>query len=208
MNETPQDPHLTRRTLLDRLRRWTDQEGWTEFHDRYYPLILAQARRKGLGEEDALDVAQETLIAAAKSLQTFHYDPAKGSFRSWLLRLTHCRIADSIRRRLVQEKRFPSGETAGDLSEVENVVDSGAEPSEEWNRAWAENLREMAEARVRARADAKSYQVYDLVTHQGLSTAATAKAMRVTQAHVYLIKHRMIKKVRDELKQLKARLGD
>ena len=55
---------LTRTTtaLLEGLLEQTNDETWREFDARYRPIIVAFARRVGLGETDAADVAQETLL--------------------------------------------------------------------------------------------------------------------------------------------------
>jgi hypothetical protein len=51
------------------------------------------ARRAGLDESGAQDVVQETVIAVARKMPGFRYDPQRGSFKQWLLRITHRRIA-------------------------------------------------------------------------------------------------------------------
>jgi hypothetical protein len=67
----------TRASLLARVRDWGDDEGWREFHALYGPLIRNVARQSGLPESEADDVAQETLLAVAKKLPGFEYDPAR-----------------------------------------------------------------------------------------------------------------------------------
>ena len=43
-------------------------------------IEVTGARRR---EEEAQDVAQDTLLAVAKSMPDFHYDPARSSFKTW-----------------------------------------------------------------------------------------------------------------------------
>jgi DNA-directed RNA polymerase specialized sigma24 family protein len=38
-----------------------------------------------------------TVIAVARKMPGFRYDPQRGSFKQWLLRITHRRIADHLR---------------------------------------------------------------------------------------------------------------
>src|SRR3954468_4303295 len=78
----------TRQSLLSRLKDWGDQESWTVFFDTYWKLIYHAAMKAGLTEAEAQDVVQETVISVLKSMETFRYDPEKGSFKTWLLRLT------------------------------------------------------------------------------------------------------------------------
>ena len=57
-------------------------------YDRHHRLALGLARRM-LGEvEAAEDVVQETFLSVAKSIQEFEYDPARCSFKTWLMTLT------------------------------------------------------------------------------------------------------------------------
>ncbi len=74
----------THATLLARLRDGEDRAAWQEFCDRYGELIQGFARRRGLQPSDCDDVVQETLLALTKSMPKFHYEPGKGSFRSYL----------------------------------------------------------------------------------------------------------------------------
>ena len=45
---------------------------------------------------------QETVIAVAKNIKDFHYDPARCSFKSWLMLITRQRIIWQLRKRLPQ----------------------------------------------------------------------------------------------------------
>src|SRR5688572_15927585 len=89
---TGYDSLPTRRSLLSRLRNMGDDDSWRAFFDAYWRLIYNVARKSGLSDEDAQDVVQETVISVAKKMPEFRYDPAKGSFKSWLLIITHRRI--------------------------------------------------------------------------------------------------------------------
>src|SRR5258705_5904182 len=89
----------TRKSLLGRLKDWNDQESWKVFFDTYWRLIYSAAMKAGLSDVEAQDVVQETVISVFKSMPGFDYDPGKGSFKSWLLRLTSWRIVDQLRKR-------------------------------------------------------------------------------------------------------------
>ena len=78
----------TRRSLLSRLKNWEDQESWNDFSRIYRQLVYGVARQAGLNDAEADDVVQETFLAVAKKIREFKYDPAIGSFKSWLLHTT------------------------------------------------------------------------------------------------------------------------
>ena len=104
----------TRQSLLARLKDWGDQASWREFFDSYWRLIHATALKAGLTESEAEEVVQEVMIAAAKKMPGFTYDPGKDSLKGWLLAVTRWKVADQFRKRekVGQPCRLPgSGET-------------------------------------------------------------------------------------------------
>src|SRR5439155_297687 len=83
MIKTPEEIIPTRRSLLTRLKQWDDHESWKDFFDTYWKLVYGVAVKSGLNENEAQEVVQETVIAVAKKMHDFKYDPAVGSFKSW-----------------------------------------------------------------------------------------------------------------------------
>src|SRR6266498_2119699 len=61
----------TRPSLLARLKDWSQQTAWREFDHDYAPLLRNVARKAGLTDAEADEVAQETLIAVAKKIGAF-----------------------------------------------------------------------------------------------------------------------------------------
>jgi RNA polymerase sigma-70 factor (ECF subfamily) len=115
----------TRVTLLNRLKDKGSDAGWQEFFDTYWKLIYGVARRSGLSDAEAQDVVQETMIAVARHMPGFNYDPANGSFKAWLLNMTRWRITDQVRRR---SKRAISTADSEEIPtttqvEIEEIID-------------------------------------------------------------------------------------
>src|SRR5215217_8191421 len=100
------DSLLTRRTLLSRLRNLDDRESWRTFFDLHWRLLYNVARKSGLDDHGAQEIVQETVIAVARKMPEFHYDPARGTFRQWLLRITRRRIVDHLRRLYRQRRKL------------------------------------------------------------------------------------------------------
>ena len=112
MNDPESIP--TRQSLLARLKDVGDQESWGDFFDTYWRLIHATALKAGLTDTEAQEVVQEVMIAAAKKMPEFTYDPGKDSLKGWLLAVTRWKVADQFRKRVKvgQPSRLPwSGET-------------------------------------------------------------------------------------------------
>src|SRR2546423_7443046 len=105
MNSPVDDSLLTRRTLLSRLRNLDDAESWRTFFNLYWRLLYNVARKSGLDDSSAQEIVQDTVIAVARKMPEFRYDPARGTFRQWLLRITRRRIIDQLRRNYRQPAR-------------------------------------------------------------------------------------------------------
>src|SRR6266581_2625572 len=103
----------TRRSLLSRLKDWDDQASWKDFFDTYWKLVYGVAIKSGLTDAEAQDVVQETVLSVAKKMQAFKYDPAVGSFKSWLLLITRRRITDHLRK-IYREPPRHQGEPRAD----------------------------------------------------------------------------------------------
>jgi RNA polymerase sigma-70 factor (ECF subfamily) len=195
----------TRRSLLSRLRNWDDQEAWRVFFDTYWKLIYNAAVRAGLNEAEAQDVVQETVIGISRKIPEFVYDPAKGSFKTWLMRQTTWRIAGQLRKRLpVDAPATPR--TAGKTTAMERVPDPAIPALESlWDEEWENNLVDAAFRRVRSKVDAKQLQIYDLCVRKRWPASKVAQDLRVGTARVYLAKHRVGNLLKKELLDLKRK---
>src|SRR5262249_49944715 len=107
MIEDPDPLTSTRWSLISRLKDWNDQGSWQAFFNTYWKLIYSMAIKAGLSDAEAQEVVQETVITVAKKMAGFKTDPALGSFKSWLLHITHWRIVDQLRKR--QPEHQPGG---------------------------------------------------------------------------------------------------
>src|SRR6185436_20062777 len=137
----------TRASLLGRLKNWDDAKSWEDFTQTYSRLIRAVALKAGLTESEAKDVEQETLLCVAKTIHEFESNPARGTFKSWLLNLTRWRIADQFRRRGPAASAPASNDTITRTSTVDRVPGPDTLDAE-WEIQWKRNLMETALARM------------------------------------------------------------
>ena len=216
MNDVDSIP--TRQSLLARLKDLGDHESWREFFDTYWRLIHATALKAGLTESEAEEVVQEVMIATAKKIPDFTYDPAKDSFKGWLLSVTRWKVADQFRKRpatpppeIVGEaptparrvRAVPAEDESSRTATVERVVDPKSLNLDAiWDSEWRENLLRAALDRVKQRVNPAHYEMYHLHVVQGLSPRETARALGVSTAAVHLAKHRVGRLVKGELKRL------
>lgn len=204
-----EDMAPTRSTLVRRLRKWDDHEGWQEFFDTYWKLIYAVAVREGLSDAEANDAAQETILAVAKAVRGFQYDRSKGSFRGWLMRWASWRIRDQFRKRT----HAPCATHPLDQAEDEgrtSVTDALPDPEDRFSRLWQEewdgNLREIVMRRVREKVPPKQYQIFDCYVVKGWSVAQVAEELGVSPASVYIARTRVGRLARAETSRIEKGL--
>lgn len=214
MNGKPGDPVVdellpTRNSLLSRLRDWEDQESWREFFDTYWRFLYSLACRCGLSNEDARDVVQETVVAAAKGLREGRFVRTEGgSFKGWLQMIVRCRIIDHLRRAQVRPPPAAAARKDSDrTSTVERVADPAGEVVDEiWEEEWARNVADVALLRVKERVGAKQYQMFDLYVVKGWPVGEVARMVKGNVAQVYLAKHRVMALLRKESERLRKRM--
>jgi RNA polymerase sigma-70 factor (ECF subfamily) len=198
----------TRASLLQRLKDCDDQAGWQEFYALYRDLIYSFALKGGLTPTEAEEVVQETVIGVARKLPEFRYDPAKCSFKTWLLNQTVWRIKDQFR------KRPPQGTTANLMADdtsrtatAERIPDnSEGRLAALWERDWQQAVLEAALQRVKRVANLKDCQIFDLHVLRGLTARQVAISLGVNAARVYLAKHRIGRLIKREVAAFKESL--
>ena len=193
----------TRASLLRRLPNFEDQASWTEFFNIYWKLIYGVARKAGLTDVEAQDVVQETMVSVIKHIPTFKYDPAIGTFKAWLLNMTRWRILDQLRKRLpVSNKKSKDDSTVG-TSMLEKVIDPKSEDlNTAWNKDWEQTLFEGARAKVKKRVDPQKYQIFDCYVRKEWPVEKVATVFGVSVEQVYMVKHRVMEMIRDEIKRM------
>ncbi len=206
---TPADELIpTRQSLLSRLRNWEDQVSWKDFFDTYWKLIYGVARKAGLSDAEAQDVVQETIIAVARKMPNFRYDPSLGSFKNWLLRMTRWRITDQIRKKLYEKggKRFPREEPLG-TSLLEQQPDAAAlDLDAMWEEEWKKNLMDRAIANVKRRVTPVQYQMFFMHVLKKMPASQVASRLGVKMAEVYFAKYKLSALIKKEVKNLENRM--
>ena len=190
MTQPIEDLEPTRQSLLARLKNWEDQKSWLDFFTKYWRLLYSVARRSGLSDDDAQEAVQETIIAVCKSIGTFEYDPKRCLFRSWLLVLTHQRIAALLRKRYARLDQAPlSEELEAAAARCSAALESDLERI--WDEEWERNLITTATEHVKQQVKARQFQIYDLHVLQRWPAKRVAETLNVSLAHVYMAKHRV-----------------
>lgn len=199
MSRSTTDSLPTRRSLLTRLRSWEDRQGWQEFYDAYYGLILSMVRKAGLRGADADEVAQETLVAVSKEMKDFRYDSSRGSFKGWLKTVVTRRVVDYFRK---QERRQACLRKFADGQDPDMHPGALSEMDAYYEQEWESHLRAQALSWLKGRLSPRQYTMFDLCVVQGNPAAEVARLMGVNRGAVYMAKHRAERLLRRRMKDL------
>ena len=148
------------------------------------------------------------MIAVAKRMPTFKYDPAIGTFKAWLFKITRWRITDQLRERIPLGKRDRfAHKTAAGTRTMDQIVDPTIpDITALWEAEWEKNLFDAAVAKVKRRFDPQRYQIFDLCVNKEWAPEKVAEAFSIPVAQVYLAKHRVTEMIKDEVKRLEKEM--
>jgi RNA polymerase sigma-70 factor (ECF subfamily) len=211
MTRPGDDLLATRRSLLARLKNADDQTGWHQFFDTYWKLLYGVAIKTGLTEPEAEDAVQETVIAVAKHMPQFQYDPNRCSFKSWLMLLARQRIVHQFRKRrkVGQASSLANANPSEDLTEadVDQLPDpAGPQLETIWNEEWEKHVFSSALEAVKQHVTDRQLQIFDLYVLQNWPVAEVTRTLRVSATQVYLAKHRVGRLLKKELQRLQREL--
>ncbi len=191
----------TRQSLLVRLKDADDHKSWQDFLNTYGPFIYGVAIKSGLTMVEAQEVVQETVICVSKKMPEFTYDPKVGAFKGWLMRLTHWRIKDQLRKRQRDAALIHSAETSTATTLIERLPDpKGNELEQVWDEEWQTHVLDTALSRVKRKVSPKQYQIFDLCAIKRWPLQKVAQHLNVNIAQIYLARHRVGLLVRRQIK--------
>jgi RNA polymerase sigma factor (sigma-70 family) len=208
MHQHPGSTLRTRPTLLFRVRDWQDRASWEEFHRLYRRLVYGRALRAGLAHADAEEVAQAVFQSVAESIKDFDANPARGSFRGWLMKITQRRIADKFES-LRKNPALPAARRADAAPRTATVerLPAPGDDDDEWDREWQEQVMAAAMARLARRANPAHFQAFELYVRQDWPVLRVAQAVGLNPATVYLVAHRLTRQLKAEAEQLQQQLA-
>jgi RNA polymerase sigma-70 factor (ECF subfamily) len=133
------DQGLTDEELMSQLAAGKE-EALGSLHGRYASLVY-NAAAQAIGGTAAEEIVQEVFVAVWRKAGTF--DPARGTFRAWVLRIAHLRVVNELRRRgrRIKVAVDPEG------LRLRSVPEPGPSPPEE---AWRHHRRAIVRNAVAA----------------------------------------------------------
>lgn len=210
------DLPVTTTLLLNSLKDQRDDAAWSEFDARYRRVIEDFARSAGLRDDDAAEVAQQTLFDFVKSYRLGRYSRERGRLHSWIIGIAQNKVADCFRAK-------PRSARGGDASSIGDVgsstsgggghVDEGEasfdlSDSEQVTRVFDEHLRHaiftkaLDRLRIESQMDEATIRAFELVSIRGVTVEAAARECGMKPSEVYVAKHRVLTKLRSMVEDI------
>jgi RNA polymerase sigma-70 factor (ECF subfamily) len=186
----------TRASLLVRLRDPRDGSAWGEFVELYAPLVFGYARKQGLQDADAADLAQDVLLAVAGSVGRLEYDPARGAFRNWLFTIVRRKLATW---RVIQANNAPASGDTG-IHDLLKKTPAPEAQEKDWQIEWEDRLFAWASAKVRQEVQDLTWQAFWKTAIEGQSGKQVAACLGLSVSAVYNARSRVRARLRELIK--------
>lgn len=181
--------------LLDALRDLSNEPVWSHINARFRPVIAGLARRLGLNESDADEVAQQTLSEFVRAYREGRYDREKGRLSSWILGIAHHTTL-----RMIRAGRHTGGSNPALLSEIPDEPGLRTIWADERDRAILE--RAISMLREESELDERTFLAFELVAIRGVPAHEVGNQCRMTTDQVYVAKSRVTKKLKSLVEEL------
>jgi RNA polymerase sigma factor (sigma-70 family) len=188
------DDETTQSSLLRRVGNWRDGDAWSQFIERYEPLIRRWVRRFGLDADQTEDLCQQIWVDLARRMPDYAYDHSR-TFRGWLRRVCESRAIDLLR----AIKAKPAGSLYEQQADPVAMVDPAFDDDEGDLDARRQDLLRrgrQAHDRVKGRVGWQTWQAFWHVAIDDWSVRATADALGMSYAAVFAAHKRVLQMLR------------
>lgn len=198
MSTSSSDQYRTRPSIFLRLNS-SDTEprelAWSEFRQRYAPVVAGFARKLGVRAQDVDDVIQDVFLGFFSVSPTFVYDPSKGRFRGYLKTVTTRSIRARVGK-LLKINTVPLDQVADDAPPLEDS----------WDQSWHEQILRRAMHAVRAdyAAHPKTFEAFELNVIRRQAAADVAAQLGMSVNSVYKAKERISAALRAKVHQIES----
>jgi len=190
----------TRNSLLLKVRDPADADAWKEFVAIYRPAVYRLARRRGLQDADAEDLAQRVLVSVSTAIQTWEKDESRGTFRAWLLRVARNAIINALTRR-------PPDAAVGGPGASEELDGRGAEYGAIDDLIEDEHRRAVfrwAATEVRSEFHETTWLAFQLTAVDGLSVEDAAAEIGKSTGSVYAARSRVMRRLKAKVVEFQS----
>jgi RNA polymerase sigma-70 factor (ECF subfamily) len=192
------DQPSTHASLLIRIRDAQDTQAWARFVDLYAPLVYRLGRRHGLQDADAADFTQEVLRTVAAAIGRFVYDPAKGTFRSWLFTVARNKLSNI----LVRRRRLPADSGDPAVRRQLDEIPAAEEETAAWDREYQRRLFLVAAEEVRDGFAETTWEAFWRTAVEGQAACDVSASLSMSTGAVYLAKSRVLARIKKQIENL------
>ena len=161
----------------------------------YAPVVYSFLRKRGIQDADAADVTQEVMSDVARAVDRFDYDPARGSFRNWLLTIVQNRLSNYLRRGDVV--RGQGGSDARQLLANAPAVPDG--DADDWENSCERQLLRLAARQIRDDFQEATWKAFWKAAVEGRKPKDVAKELELSVAAVYMAKRRVTTRLKEQI---------
>jgi RNA polymerase sigma factor (sigma-70 family) len=194
------------RYLIDQIRRG-DAEGWSQLVARYQGRLLAFARGQLSRKSEAEDLVQETFVMFLQSIRSFKDEC---SLETYLFTILRRKIIDLYRGRQLRScflNDLNSGVNDSSTTAEERIASD--EPTASWyvrkdeqaERAKAQLAEAIDElvSRLKESENFRDLKIIEMLFFGQIRNKVAADVAGIDEKQIALIKHRMIKALREKL---------
>ena len=190
MHELPE----TRDSLLLQLRDPKNRESWFEFAAIYRPVVYRMARRRGLQDADAQDLAQRVLLSVASAIGDWSPDRERARFRTWLGRVARNAIVDAFRR--VKPDAGQGGTTV-----MQRLSQEPESDSDELEQERRREVFRWAAKQVRWEFEEATWSAFWLTTVEGKSMSDVANKLGKSTGAIYTARSRVMRRLQEKVQE-------
>jgi len=174
-----------------------DPEAWNRLVTTFGPIVYRWCRASHVPMSDAGDVVQEVFASVVRGIGTFERQKSEGSFRSWLATITRNRTTDYFRRAAKSQAAAGGTDALMAMEQVAESVDSTI-TLESIEGAFTRELL----AQVRVEFEANTWTAFWLTTMEDRPAGAVAEATGLSRASVYQAKSRVLRRLRQRIREM------
>lgn len=190
----------TRTTLIAQVKSPENRGAWDEFVALYRPVIYRMARRRGMQDADAQDLAQAVLIRIVGAIDRWEKTDSGVGFRHWLSRVAKNAILSAL-------DRSPKEAAVGG-TDLQVLLNEEPHTDTDMEQEIAlECLREKyhrAAATVRADVDEITWQAFEQSVVQGQDCQQVAAQLNKPIGTIYAARSRVMRRLRDQVNQVES----
>ncbi len=187
----------TRQSLILQIQDPANRDAWEAFAELYRPIVYRLARRRGLQDADAEDLAQQVLVSIARAVPEWQRRP-QTRFRHWLNRIARNAIINALTRR-----RHDAAVGGSDfMRSVHRLSEPSSDLESQIENEYERQIYRRAAQIVRESVNEDTWLAFFFTIVQGESTEAVATRLGKTIGNVHAARSRLMRRLQKTVREL------